>query len=200
LPRQGTHMANTTFNGPVRSENGFIGITKAAVTGAVTDNITISSTGALSSTTTIATSSTLTARRPIDTTWEASGAIDSSLTIAQSGTIVPIHGTLDNVINLPASSEANTGAYFDFVVTTAVASGKTTTVVIPTATGSTFLGQTQLAAGSAANPVITNSGDTFTFVATTGIGGRCRIECITDDGTKQIWMATSVSTPIATIG
>jgi|TARA_R110000824_G_scaffold62473_4_gene165435 hypothetical protein len=193
-------MANTTFNGPVRSENGFIGITKAAVTGAVTDNITISSTGALSSTTTIATSSTLTARRPIDTTWEASGAIDSSLTIAQSGTIVPIHGTLDNVINLPASSEANTGAYFDFVVTTAVASGKTTTVVIPTATGSTFLGQTQLAAGSAANPVITNSGDTFTFVATTGIGGRCRIECITDDGTKQIWMATSVSTPIATIG
>ena len=104
-------MANTTFNGPVRSENGFIGITKAAVTGAVTDNITISSTGALSSTTTIATSSTLTARRPIDTTWEASGAIDSSLTIAQSGTIVPIHGTLDNVINLPASSEANTGAY-----------------------------------------------------------------------------------------
>ena len=193
-------MANTTFNGPVRSENGFIGITKAAVTGAVTDNITISSTGALSSTTTIATSSTLTARRPIDTTWEASGAIDSSLTIAQSGTIVPIHGTLDNVINLPASSEANTGAYFDFVVTTAVASGKTTTVVIPTATGSTFLGQTQLAAGSAANPVITNSGDTFTFVATTGIGGRCRIECITDDGTKQIWMATSACTPIATIG
>ena len=193
-------MANTTFNGPVRSENGFIGITKAAVTGAVTDNITISSTGALSSTTTIATSSTLTARRPIDTTWEASGAVDSSLTIAQSGTIVPIHGTLDNVINLPASSEANTGAYFDFVVTTAVASGKTTTIVIPTATGSTFLGQTQLAAGSAANPVITNAGDTFTFIATTGIGGRCRIECITDDGTKQIWMATSVSTPIATIG
>mgnify|MGYP003673290876 FL=1 len=193
-------MANTTFNGPVRSENGFIGISKSATTGAVTDLITISSTGALSSTTTIATSSTLTARRPIITTWEASGAITAALTIAQSGSIVNIHGTLDNVINLPASSEANTGAYFDFVVTTAVASGKTTTVVIPTATGSTFLGQTQLAAGSAANPVITNSGDTFTFVATTGIGGRCRIECITDDGTKQIWMATSVSTPIATIG
>ena len=29
-------MANTTFNGPVRSENGFKSITKNATTGAVT--------------------------------------------------------------------------------------------------------------------------------------------------------------------
>ena len=36
-------MANTTFNGPVRSENGFIGVTKSATTGAFTDNITIDS-------------------------------------------------------------------------------------------------------------------------------------------------------------
>jgi len=187
-------MANTTFNGPVRSEKGFIGVTKSATTGAFTDNITISSTGS------IATNSTLTARRPIITTWEASGAITAALTIAQSGSIVNIHGTLNNVINLPASSEANTGAYFDFVVTTAVGAGTTTTVAIPAATGSTFLGQTQLAAGTAANPVITNSGDTFTFVNSTGIGGRCRIECVTDDGTKQIWVATSASTPVATIG
>lgn len=194
MPRQGIHMANTTFNGPIRSENGFIGVTKNATTGAFTNNITISSTGS------IATTSTITARRPIITTWEASGAVTDALTIAQSGSIVNIHGTLDNVVNLPVSSGANTGAYFDFIVTTAVASGKTTTIVIPTATGSTFLGQTQLAAGTAANPVITNSGDTFTFVAATGVGGRCRIECITDDGTKQIWMATSVCTPIATIG
>ena len=193
-------MANTTFNGPVRSENGFIGVTKSATTGAFTDNITISSTGAISSTASIATSSTLAARRPVITTWEASGAVTDALTIAQSGSIVNIHGTLNNVINIPASSGANTGAYFDFVVTTAVGAGTTTTVVIPTATGSTFLGQTQLAAGSAANPVITNSGDTFTFVNSTGIGGRCRIECVTDDGTKQIWVATSASTPVATIG
>jgi len=187
-------MANTTFNGPVRSEKGFIGVTKSATTGAFTDNITISSTGS------IATNSTLTARRPIITTWEASGAITAALTIAQSGSIVNIHGTLNNVINLPASSEANTGAYFDFVVTTAVGAGTTTTVAIPAATGSTFLGQTQLAGGTAGNPVITNSGDTFTFVNSTGIGGRCRIECVTDDGTKQIWVATSASTPVATIG
>lgn len=34
-------MANTTFNGPVRSENGFQTITKSAVTGAVTVNTTV---------------------------------------------------------------------------------------------------------------------------------------------------------------
>jgi hypothetical protein len=34
-------MANTTFNGPVRSENGFKDITKNASTGAVTTNISI---------------------------------------------------------------------------------------------------------------------------------------------------------------
>ena len=33
-------MANTTFNGPVRSENGFQSVTKAAATGAVTVNST----------------------------------------------------------------------------------------------------------------------------------------------------------------
>jgi hypothetical protein len=34
-------MANTTFTGPVRSENGFKDITKNASTGAVTENISI---------------------------------------------------------------------------------------------------------------------------------------------------------------
>ena len=33
-------MANTTFNGPVRSENGFESITKDATTGAITTNAT----------------------------------------------------------------------------------------------------------------------------------------------------------------
>mgnify|MGYP000153261171 CR=1 FL=1 len=34
-------MANTTFNGPVRSENGFQTITKSAVTGVVTVSTTV---------------------------------------------------------------------------------------------------------------------------------------------------------------
>ena len=38
-------MANTTFTGPVRSENGFVDITKNASTGAVTTNISITHDG-----------------------------------------------------------------------------------------------------------------------------------------------------------
>ena len=192
-------MANSTFIGPVRSENGFEQISIADATGVITTNFDIDASGNIDSSGTIATSSTLTARRPIITTWEASGAITSALTIAQSGSIVLIHGTLDNVVNIPASSGANTGAYFDFLVTTAVGSGKTTTVAIPAATGSTFYLQAQLAAGTAANPVITNAGDTFTFVAATAVGARCRITCVSDNGTGQVWMATSVGTPISTV-
>jgi len=39
-------MANTTFSGPVRSENGFIGGTKNTTTGAFTANWTINASGA----------------------------------------------------------------------------------------------------------------------------------------------------------
>ena len=38
-------MANTTFSGPVRSENGFIGATKNSTTGAFTNNFQIDSSG-----------------------------------------------------------------------------------------------------------------------------------------------------------
>ena len=38
-------MANTTFNGKVRSENGFAQITKTAATGAITDNYVVDSNG-----------------------------------------------------------------------------------------------------------------------------------------------------------
>lgn len=38
-------MANTTFSGPVRSENGFKDITKNATTGAETENISVSHDG-----------------------------------------------------------------------------------------------------------------------------------------------------------
>ena len=40
-------MANTTFNGPVRSENGFEQITKTAGTGAITTNLDIDTSGNL---------------------------------------------------------------------------------------------------------------------------------------------------------
>ena len=40
-------MANTTFQGPVRSENGFTSITKNSTTGAITTDFTINNTGLL---------------------------------------------------------------------------------------------------------------------------------------------------------
>jgi len=43
-------MANTTFSGPVRSENGFIGATKNSTTGAFTNVFAIDSTGAYTGT------------------------------------------------------------------------------------------------------------------------------------------------------
>ena len=198
-------MANTTFNGPVRSQNGFEDISVASGTGTETTNSTYGSNASIGGTLAVTGATTLTgavkAKRSVVKTWEATVAISSTLAIADSGAIVLIHGTLDNVITLPASATATEGAYFDFLVTTAVGSGKTTTIVIPTVTGSTFLAQTQLAAGTAANAVITNAGDTFTFVAGSGIGSRCRITCITSvTGGKQVWMASSVGTPISTVG
>jgi hypothetical protein len=186
-------MANTTFSGPIRSEGGFEQVTKSSTTGAFTTNFDVDSSGAVS------TSSTLTARRPIITTWEASAAVTSALTIAQSGSVVLIHGTLDNVINIPASSGANTGAYFDFLVTTAVGSGKTTTIAIPAATGSAFNAQLSLTGGTAANAVIDVAGDTFTFVAATVVGSTARIVCVSDNGTGQVWMAVGSGSPISTV-
>ena len=186
-------MSNTTFSGPVRSQNGFSDITVAANTGVETTNSTYGNNASIGG--------TLKAKRSVVKTWEATAAVSDTLAIADSGAIVLIHGTLDNVITLPAAATSTEGEYFDFLVTTAVGSGKTTTIAIPAATGSTFLAQTQLAAGTAANPVITNSGDTFTFVAGSGIGSRCRITCITAvTGGKQVWMASSVGTPISTVG
>ena len=198
-------MANTTFNGPVRSQNGFEDISVASGTGAETTNSTYGNNASIGGTLAVTGATTLTgavkAKRSVVKTWEASTAVSDTLSIADSGAIVLIHGTLDNVITLPASATATEGAYFDFLVTTAVGSGKTTTIVIPTVTGSTFLAQTQLAAGTASNAVITNAGDTFTFVAGSGIGSRCRITCITAvTSGKQVWMASSVGTPISTVG
>ncbi len=43
-------MANTTFNGPVRSEGGFEQITKNSTTGAVTTNLDVDTSGNISTT------------------------------------------------------------------------------------------------------------------------------------------------------
>jgi hypothetical protein len=98
-------MANTTFNGPVRSEGGFEQITKNSTTGAITTNLDISSVGAIS------TSSTITARQAVDSTFNTASAASATLTAAQSGTLFLINGVLNNVVTLPSVSTGNVGVF-----------------------------------------------------------------------------------------
>jgi hypothetical protein len=144
------------------------------------------------------TSTVIRARKPVKTEFNASGAVTASLTAAESGATVLIHGTENNVINLPAAATTNPGLYYDLVVLTAVGGG-TSTIVNIAGSGGNFVGALSLAGGTAANAVLDNAGDAFTFIAATVVGSRARITCLTDDGTDGVWQVESLSSPIATI-
>ena len=144
------------------------------------------------------TSTVIRARKPVKTEFNASGAVTASLTAAESGATVLIHGTENNVINLPAAATTNPGLYYDFVVLTAVGGG-TSTIVNIAGSGGQFVGALSLAGGTAANAVLDNAGDAFTFIASTVVGSRARITCLTDDGTDGVWQVESLASPIATI-
>jgi hypothetical protein len=196
-------MANTTFNGAVRSENGFEDISIADATGAVTTNSTFSNNtsigGTLSVTGAISGTSTLTARRSINTDFNAAGAKTDTLTAAQSGTLFLINGAAANIVNLPALSTGNVGVTYDFQLTVAVGGSVTTTFVLPGSAVSNFQGMMSLVAGTAANAVSDVAGDTLTLPNSTVANARISMTCVVDDGTNSTWMATALSTPIATI-
>ena len=198
-------MANTTFNGPVRSENGFEQISIASSTGTVTTNFDIDSSGnitdvgSITSDGAISTTSTIVGRKVIDTTFNAAGAASDTLTAAQSGTLFLINGAAANVITLPALSTGNVGVTYDFQLTVAVGGSVTTTFVLPGSGVSAFQGMLSLVAGTAANAVSDVAGDTLTLVAATVLNARVSMTCVSDDGTNSKWMTTALSTPIATI-
>ena len=198
-------MANTTFNGPVRSEGGFEQISIAAKTGTVTTNFDIDSSGnitdvgSIASDGAISTTSTILGKKVINTTFNASAAKSEAITAAQSGTLFLIDGTNNNVITLPTVSTANVGVHYEFQLTVAVASGKTTTIVLPGSAVSAFQAMLSLVAGTAANAVSDVAGDTLTLVAATVLNARVSMTCVSDDGTNSKWMTTALSTPIATI-
>ena len=196
-------MANSTFNGPIRSENGFEDISIAAVTGAETTNSTFSNNtsigGTLSVTGAISGTSTLTARRSVNTDFNASGAKTETLTAAQSGTLFLINGAAANIVNLPALATGNVGVTYDFQLTVAVGGSVTTTFVLPGSAVSNFQGMLTLVSGTAANPVSDVAGDTLTLPNSTVANARISMTCVVDDGTNSTWMATALSTPIATI-
>lgn len=179
-------MANTTFSGPVRSENGFQSISKNATTGAVTVDATYDARPNF--------------RVSVDnTTLNTGAAVTTTLTTAQSGTIFEIDGTDDIVVNMPALSTANVGTTYEFIVTTAVGGAKTVTFVLPGSGVSNFYGALTLLGGAAANPASDVAGDTLTLPNSTVVNSRVKLTCISDDGTNSTWKAEALSSPIATI-
>jgi|TARA_B110000902_G_scaffold242044_1_gene292991 hypothetical protein len=186
-------MANTTFNGPVRSENGFEQITKDSTTGAITTVLDIDSSGNISTT------GTINNKQKIDTTFNAAGAASETLTAAQSGTLFLINGAAANVITLPAVSTANVGVTYDFFLTVAVGGSVTTTIVLPGSAVSDFQTMKYLVGGTAANAVSDVAGDTLTLPNSTVANARVSMTCVSDDGTNSKWMTTTLSTPIATV-
>jgi len=137
-------------------------------------------------------------KREIISTFNTSSAVTGSLTRAQSGGILLIDGTEDNVINLPAAATANVGTFYDYIVLTIGASDKTTIFNIA-GSGGNFFGTLSLSGGTAANAVIDNGGDALTLVNSTVVGSRGRITCLVDNGTNGTWQVESVGSPIATI-
>ena len=190
-------MANTTFNGPVRSENGFNDISIADSTGAVTTNSTFSNNTSIGGT--LAVTESITGKRAVNTDFNAASAKTETLTAAQSGTLFLINGAAANIVNLPALSTDNVGVTYDFQLTVAVGGSVTTTFVLPGSAVSNFQGMLSLVAGTAANAVSDVAGDTLTFPNATVANARVSMTCVADDGTNSTWMATALSTPIATI-
>jgi len=137
-------------------------------------------------------------KREIISTFNTSSAVTGSLTRAQSGGILLIDGTENNVINLPAANTANVGTFYDYIVLTIGASDKTTIFNIA-GSGGNFFGTLSLSGGTAANAVIDNGGDALTLVNSTVVGSRGRITCLVDNGTNGTWQVESVGSPIATI-
>jgi hypothetical protein len=191
-------MANTTFNGPVRSENGFNDISIADSTGAVTTNSTFSNNTSIGGT--LAVTESITGKRAVNTDFNAASAKTETLTAAQSGTLFLINGAAANIVNLPALSTGNVGVTYDFQLTVAVGGSVTTTFVLPGSAVSNFQGMLSLVAGTAANAVSDVAGDTLTLPNSTVANARVSMTCVVDDGTNSTWMATALSTPIATIG
>jgi len=179
-------MANTTFSGPVRSENGFQTITKNETTGAVSVDASYGDTANF--------------RVATDTsTLNVATAVTTTLTRAQSGTIFTIDGTANKVINMPALSTANVGTTYEFIVTTAVGAAATVTFVLPGSAVSNFFGALSLLGGTAANAASDVAGDTLTLPNSTVVNSRVKLTCVSDDGTNSTWKAEALSSPLATI-
>ena len=98
-------MANTTFNGPVRSENGFEQITKTAATGAITTNLDIDTSG------NITTTGYVSAYSNVRSITSATKSVEST----DSGTVFTLNRAAGIVVTLPTAAA---GYNYTFIVGT----------------------------------------------------------------------------------
>ena len=104
-------MANSTFNGPVRSEGGFEQISKNSSTGAVTTNFDIDTSGNISGTGT----SKLTGATNFVKDYESITDATKTLTAADSGTTYGFNRAAGIVVTLPTPAA---GVHYTFLVET----------------------------------------------------------------------------------
>ena len=98
-------MANTTFNGPVRSENGFEQISVASGTGAVTTNLDVDTSGNL------VTTGYVSAYDNVVSITDATYSVEST----QSGAVFTLNRAAGIVVTLPT---AVAGLHYTFLVGT----------------------------------------------------------------------------------
>ena len=98
-------MANTTFNGPVRSENGFEQISVTAGTGAVTTNLDIDTSGNL------VTTGYVSSYDNVGSIEDATYSVEST----QSGAVFTLNRAAGIVVTLPTAAA---GLHYTFIVGT----------------------------------------------------------------------------------
>ena len=98
-------MANTTFNGPVRSENGFEQISVDSTTGAVTTNLDVDSSG------NITTTGYVSAYDNVTDITAATYSVEST----QSGAVFTLNRAAGIVVTLPTAAA---GLHYTFIVGT----------------------------------------------------------------------------------
>tara|TARA_R110001592_G_scaffold81101_2_gene241011 strand:- start:1267 stop:1824 length:558 start_codon:yes stop_codon:yes gene_type:complete len=98
-------MANTTFNGPVRSEGGFEQISKTAGTGAITTNLDIDSSG------NITTTGYVSSYANVSSITDATKSVEST----DSGTVYTLNRAAGIVVTLPTAAA---GLSYTFIVGT----------------------------------------------------------------------------------
>jgi len=104
-------MGNSTFNGPVRSENGFEQITVTAGTGAETTNFDIDASGNVSGTGTMK----MTGATNLVKDYESITTATKTLTTADSGTVYGFNKADGIVVTLPTPAA---GVHYTFLVET----------------------------------------------------------------------------------